>query len=1392
MAVINNQVILDDDYDENYEPTEQEIYEYATVIGIDPDREPDLLWIARQGIVAPLPPDWKPCQDENGQIYYFNFSTGESEWDHPCDEFFRSMVEEERAKPRSTKSAKTKKGKDKKKEKKDKKEKISQDKLKAPNDLPTLKSDFQNTAGLSSLSSATGLGKTLGSLNNTLGSTRDLGFKGQLGDIGTSSKLQGLNAGKFDQKSDSGVKKTGKDSINAIDSLALGSRLGEKVHFLDDISDMSEYSNGKPRFTLDLDSHDIANIGYEESELSESAGRPPSPGIKDDHFYEDDDDDDLDFGISSGLVARLEGMEIENLKPVAATNDSLKSDPVKKPSTLISENDSNKKLFDTKKDTSALAAINSRSFEVESKRLEQENEKKLEILKRGLEEEVENLKKKLITEKETRVKELEEKFKKDEEFERSKLKKQNEVVLKTLRAQASEENLDAEAKIQEEKQDFIRKIKSEVQREKDREEKRLKEENDAELKKLRDEMESKFESENEKLEAENDEKVHALKNRFKAEFDSLEEDLKEKHEDELEEFKQKLEKERELAIEELQQEHEYTLQQLRSELAEEREELEFQKKSESRLESLHKDVEDKEILLEQRRKEYQEAIDELTKEKQDEVASKKTKLEEEYQKELEDLTKAWEERIRKAKEDFENEEQELREQESSVSENIAELQRERELIQLEIQRAKEELEKISAERTAKLSASEQEFHDKLSTEVLELKKDIQSENENLEQLRSEIALAEKKKLAEKGTLDGLEKEIMERKDVLDKLESDKLSAEKELKIVLEKKKQLDSEIGEMQGTLSEDKAQSYEEKQQLKCELQELKDLIRVHKEELEEIMKKKEAVTRPVLGIEGNAKSDLDNKETDKDTTKVDNHEDAGVKKSQSRDMKFEDLEITKNSGQVMNRANLFPKVHPRQNEIVEDSAFSSDEKNDYDDIRISQSPRMTKIDFRNHLATENEAIKRAKDFLKKQRRTVRKKQIDLLAAHDEWTKDVSQEDLSERDAVLLEQVKSKLVEDELQISSAMDKIREGQEMVQRQEKSVQFLKRSLLGDASSDSVESDDLLENGNEPFDLDEQAEQESSTQQLVGLSRNREEELQRLLHSTPIDRRKRRHMPVIVDQYSRDIQRPLHEQYGLSRDSYRTSRGHNDPSRDYYGPPSDVVSGVDPLNGGSSYNRPKHWDDSPVRNDQKYTQNSWEPQRNEADTKADFYNPNTQNEQQSEMLPVLARINGEISVLMSRMQKNAQGTGISVGTRGQTSYTRQVNGPPPRREASYRGDVPYFRRDAPCDQRPSHDAIALSSAKSQPTSSHYNRNERSEQRIPLDKELQSKWESYFGNRDSKLHNNWTDPKWGYQSAMDSLRRSTQGYGMARSPFDTSQRLQSHQEWLKLVRRDRRDFK
>ncbi|KTF72307.1 hypothetical protein cypCar_00050382, partial [Cyprinus carpio] len=95
------------------------IHEYAVEIGIDPEREPELLWLAREGMVAPLPAEWKPCQDVTGEVYYFNFSTGQSTWDHPCDEHYRQLVEQERQ--RSQHAPKRDKDKKKKKDKKDKK-----------------------------------------------------------------------------------------------------------------------------------------------------------------------------------------------------------------------------------------------------------------------------------------------------------------------------------------------------------------------------------------------------------------------------------------------------------------------------------------------------------------------------------------------------------------------------------------------------------------------------------------------------------------------------------------------------------------------------------------------------------------------------------------------------------------------------------------------------------------------------------------------------------------------------------------------------------------------------------------------------------------------------------------------------------------------------------------------------------------------------------------------------------------------------------------------------------------------------------------------------------------------------------------------------------------------
>jgi|UniRef100_A0A7S4GHD2 centrosomal protein CEP164 len=89
--------VLDDNAD-NYQPTDQEIADYARWLGISMDDEEDLLWIAKDGLTTPLPDPWRPCKTNTGDLYYFNFGTGESAWEHPMDEFFKKLVILERDK----------------------------------------------------------------------------------------------------------------------------------------------------------------------------------------------------------------------------------------------------------------------------------------------------------------------------------------------------------------------------------------------------------------------------------------------------------------------------------------------------------------------------------------------------------------------------------------------------------------------------------------------------------------------------------------------------------------------------------------------------------------------------------------------------------------------------------------------------------------------------------------------------------------------------------------------------------------------------------------------------------------------------------------------------------------------------------------------------------------------------------------------------------------------------------------------------------------------------------------------------------------------------------------------------------------------------------------------
>eukprot|EP00981_Chlorochromonas_danica_P000408 scaffold96_cov167-Ochromonas_danica.AAC.15 len=92
-------IVLEEEIDPNYVPTEAEVVDYAQWMGMDLEADKDLFWIAREGLMAPLPANWKPCKTKDTEdIYYFNFATGESTWDHPCDGYYKRLYEEEKKK----------------------------------------------------------------------------------------------------------------------------------------------------------------------------------------------------------------------------------------------------------------------------------------------------------------------------------------------------------------------------------------------------------------------------------------------------------------------------------------------------------------------------------------------------------------------------------------------------------------------------------------------------------------------------------------------------------------------------------------------------------------------------------------------------------------------------------------------------------------------------------------------------------------------------------------------------------------------------------------------------------------------------------------------------------------------------------------------------------------------------------------------------------------------------------------------------------------------------------------------------------------------------------------------------------------------------------------------
>lgn len=82
----------------NPELFNQGIIEHARYLGMDPDVDEKYLWIAKESLIAPVPEGWTQEATHTGAPYYYNHKTGESRWEHPSDEEYTQLFQDEKRK----------------------------------------------------------------------------------------------------------------------------------------------------------------------------------------------------------------------------------------------------------------------------------------------------------------------------------------------------------------------------------------------------------------------------------------------------------------------------------------------------------------------------------------------------------------------------------------------------------------------------------------------------------------------------------------------------------------------------------------------------------------------------------------------------------------------------------------------------------------------------------------------------------------------------------------------------------------------------------------------------------------------------------------------------------------------------------------------------------------------------------------------------------------------------------------------------------------------------------------------------------------------------------------------------------------------------------------------
>ncbi|XP_032565434.1 centrosomal protein of 164 kDa isoform X5 [Chiroxiphia lanceolata] len=969
---IGNQLILEEDYNDSYVPDEQEIRNFAPIIGIDPEKESELLWLARECLVAPLPPDWKPCQDTTGDVYYFNFATGQSMWEHPCDEQYRELVIREREKLLAQgslrKEKREKKEKKQKKEKKEKKDKKEKQLLKQSPPLGPHLAPIQLPLG--PLSPLRGLAPSQSLVlrgSPSVGSVVDSDLMAregtQLAEIckptGHTRNLLGLLCD---------------DEKISLDTAALDKWRNEE----DDSENESFRGTSGLLKNLYLDVNALGgSFDSELSKASEISGE--------------------DLHVSNGSKRELAqpvvlGFQSQLSEEVLDAGAPVLDSPVCKAQELgEEEKDQSKASIEEEQSKRTKAPERQPEEEIKDQQsLNQPREESLEEIAKNVETELEQEEIHLFQAKEEKIQQFQEETRQEEEAEN--LDQQKEKSLRTPEEDLAKVSEEEELRVREEEAERLAKLRAKIASETKAEEERMRAEQEATLQKLREEWESQQLMEKESLERKQQLALEEMKLEMEEAQQKEIRELEREKEQFLSEVRERLDREEKKAVEELEEQFAGELQQLKSAAEEKHREVisslqtQLAEAQSSQEAQLREDLQRADQKVQQKAfqvKEYERELSELMSEKRHEV-------ERDHERRMERMRQEHREALARIKEQFEEEERRRR----------SEL----------LQRVQSETLQLWQSHNAEVKALQEELERRLT----DLKHRHREKERKIQDAENELEIRAKSLQARSEQLLSQEEDLRrKRQQLLDEdrrtqLERDEAALASQLRLEESRKEH---------GSLLESVRQlrkSLEELQDQKAELEAQVDLLQTRSQRLQKRIGELEEAVR-----------------SRQETLKELEAEESVESPRKQAELRIEDL---RESTQA-----------PSSRELAS-SASQSHEESDFQCDPV-----------RSYISAEGASLRSAKEFLRHQTRSMRRRHSALKAARVQWRQDLqkAQEALQDpHSSQLLEGVRQNLEEEAKHLDKMKSAMQKGQVLLQKKEEKLSQLESSLLEELSDEDT--------------------------------------------------------------------------------------------------------------------------------------------------------------------------------------------------------------------------------------------------------------------------------------------------------------------------------------------------